>query len=179
MVYDVYTDGACSGNPGPGGYAFVVVIDGKDTLKVHGAKEHTTNNCMELTAIVRALKHVINGDFIKFDRYQEIVFNQKFPNRDKVINIHSDSAYCVNAMKQNWVQLWEANGWKTKSGQDVKNKELWEQLLDFVRRGSIMITFNKVKGHNGDKYNELADKLAKKAIENLNAKALPSERSAK
>lgn len=174
MVYDIYTDGACSGNPGPGGYAFVVVVNGNILLKVHGAREHTTNNCMELTAIVRALKHTINGDFIKFDRYQEIVFNQKFPNRSKVINIHSDSAYCVNAMKQNWAQLWEANDWKTKSGQEVKNKELWGQLLDFVRRDSILVTFNKVKGHSGNKYNELADKLAKKAIENLNASALPS-----
>lgn len=179
MVYDIYTDGACSGNPGPGGYAFVVVINGKDTLKVHGAKEHTTNNCMELTAIVRALKHVINGDFIKFDRYQEIVFNQKFPNRSKMINIHSDSAYCVNAVNQNWITFWEANDWKTKQGNEVKNKELWIQLLEYIRHDKTEITFTKVKGHSGNKWNELVDKYAKKAIENLNAKALPSERSAK
>lgn len=174
MLYNVYTDGACSGNPGPGGYAFVIVIENEVTLKCYGSKEKTTNNCMELTAIARALKHIIHADFIKFDKYQDTNYNMLFPNRSKVINIYSDSAYCVNAMNQGWVKLWKANGWKTKSGTDVKNKELFDQILSYVEKQGIEVIFNKVKGHNGNKYNELADELAKKAIENLNARALPS-----
>lgn len=169
MVYEVYTDGACSKNPGPGGYSFVVVLNKSVILKCYGHKDRTTNNCMELTAIVRALKHVASLGFVKF--YKDQVQSD---DRIKIINIYSDSAYCVNAMNQGWVKVWQANGWKTKSGYDVKNKELWEKLLHFVESSKLTIKFNKVKGHSGNEYNELADKLAKEAITNLNAEALPS-----
>ena len=158
MDYIIYADGACSGNPGPGGYAFIIMNENeKILLKVSGSKVKTTNNQMELTAIVRALVHV------------ETFENQ---NRKQTVTIYSDSAYCVNAIEEGWIYTWKNNNWKTKSGREVKNIELWLELYRFLKKTKMRIRAVKVKGHSGNKYNELVDKAAKDAIKNLNAKGV-------
>lgn len=150
MVYDIYTDGACSGNPGKGGYAFVIVCNDKPKLKLYGHKEHTTNNCMELTAIVRAIKHA------QSQYYESPGIND--------FKIYSDSAYCVNSINQGWVKFWRANNWITKSGEPIKNRELWEELLSMLESRKYKISFVKVKGHSGNKWNEMVDYLAKQGV---------------
>lgn len=155
MDYTVYADGACSGNPGPGGYAFIIMNGNEEILlKVSGSRSKATNNQMELTAIVRALVHIRS-----FEN----------SNRKQTVTIHSDSAYCVNAIEEGWIYNWKKNGWKTKAGKEVKNIDLWLELYRFLRSTKMEIRAVKVKGHSGDKYNELVDKAAKEAIRNLNA----------
>lgn len=154
MDYIVYADGACSGNPGPGGYAFIIMNNDGMNLKVSGSRRKATNNQMELTAIVRALVHI------------KALENH---NRKQTITIYSDSAYCVNAIEEGWIFTWKKNGWKTKAGKEVKNIDLWLELYRFLRSTKMEIHAVKVKGHSGDKYNELVDKAAKEAIRNLNA----------
>ena len=155
MEYTVYADGACSGNPGPGGYAFIIMNENKDVLlKVSGSKSKATNNQMELTAIVRALVHIRS-----FENH----------HRKQTVTIYSDSAYCVNAIEEGWIFTWKKNGWKTKAGREVKNIDLWLELYRFLTSTRMEIQAVKVKGHSGDKYNELVDKAAKEAIRNLNA----------
>lgn len=156
----IYTDGACSGNPGPGGYAFYMMWKNQE-LSVRGCKRNTTNNCMELTAVVKAIKHAVD---IPLNEYQ------------REIQIFSDSAYVINSLEQGWLLFWANNDWKTKTGYEIKNKELWQQLYELVYQGSKYnkFKFKKVKGHSGDKYNELVDRLAKKSIQDLKAKMAPS-----
>lgn len=162
MRIDVYTDGACSGNPGPGGFAFVLKATGSD-MKVWGFEEDTTNNKMELTAVVRGLRQALNVSTT--DGKREIF-------------IFSDSAYIIQAINQGWVLFWSQNEWKKKDGNEVKNKELWKLLLDLLSRNTKKnkVKFIKVKGHNGDPLNELADSLARMAIKDLNASKVPSKR---
>lgn len=150
MKYEIYTDGACSGNPGKGGYAFAIFSGSKEKLRIYGHKEQTTNNCMELTAIVKALKHVQHPYFASVGKKEVVVY--------------SDSAYCINSINQGWVKFWEANEWTTKSGSKVKNKELWEELLKLLSNKRFNIQFVKVKGHSGNERNELVDCLAKKGV---------------
>lgn len=152
MEYIIYTDGACSGNPGPGGYAFVVNVNNHTLLKVSGCKAHTTNNEMELTAIVKSLKHLIR-------------MHNDFSNC--VFTIRSDSAYCVNAITQGWPFAWRANNWLTSRNDEVKNRELWEEycvIHDSLGKKNIEVRAEKVKGHSGNKFNELVDQAARKAI---------------
>ena len=157
MHYKIYTDGACSGNPGPGGYAFMI-LGPKMNLKASGHKENTTNNHMELLAIIRALKHL--DSLIKTGR------------KNITVTIYSDSAYCVNSIEEGWLYIWKKNNWKTKNGSEVKNLELWIELYNFLNKTKMKVKMVKVKGHSGDKYNELVDKAAKDAItRNLNAKS--------
>ena len=152
MHYDIYTDGACSKNPGPGGYAFVVIKEGEKPLAGYGGKQNTTNNHMELMAIVRALKFVTGSKRKRLD-----------------VTIYSDSAYCVNSIVNGYITFWELNDWKTKSNSQVKNLELWKEYLSIVRNNKLLkLRFVKVKGHSGDKYNEMVDRLAKGAIKELN-----------
>ncbi len=107
----IYTDGACSGNPGPGGWGAILMY--KDNKKeISGGKDNTTNNVMELTAVIEALKLL------------------KFPCK---VNIYSDSAYVVNAFLQKWILSWQKNNWKTADKKDVKNKELWQELVKLTR----------------------------------------------
>lgn len=155
----IHTDGACSGNPGPGGWAFHMAWKNQE-LTVRGAKRNTTNNCMELTAVIRAIKHAI-----------DIELNDNQRN----IQIHSDSAYVINSIEQGWLLFWANNDWKTKAGSEIKNKEPWQTLYQLIYQGSKKNTFqfNKVKGHSGNKYNELVDNLAKKSIQDLKAKLGP------
>ncbi len=139
----IYTDGACSGNPGPGGWGAILMY--KDNKKeISGGKKDTTNNVMELTAVIEALKLL------------------KYPCK---VNLYSDSAYVVNAFVQKWIFGWQKNNWKTADKKDVKNKELWQELVRLTKIHNV--TFIKVKGHADNEYNNRCDELARKAIKEL------------
>ena len=159
MKIRIYTDGACSENPGPGGWASIWVSD--NGIKViSGNNPNTTNNQMELTAVVVSLRRVRN--------FLTALSN---PWMSKEYEIYSDSAYVVNSINNNWVDRWMLNDWKTSKGDDVKNVELWMEclrLLSKIRQSGVKITFIKVKGHSGDTLNEYADEIAKKEV--LNAR---------
>ena len=136
----IYTDGACSGNPGPGGWGAVLMY--KDAKKeISGGNKETTNNIMELTAVVEALKML------------------KFPCE---VELYSDSAYIVNAFKQGWIYNWKGNSWKTADKKDVKNKEIWQELYRLTTIHKV--DFIKVKGHSTNEYNNRCDELARNAI---------------
>ena len=137
----IYTDGACSGNPGPGGWGAILMY--KDHKKeISGGAKETTNNIMELTAVIEALRLV------------------KHPCK---IKLYSDSAYVVNAFLQGWIYNWVKKNWKTADNSPVKNKELWEELYGFTKIHEI--EFIKVKGHSDNEYNNRCDELARAAIE--------------
>lgn len=136
----IYTDGACSGNPGPGGWGAVLVWGNKEK-ELWGYEADTTNNRMELTAAIRALQTL------------------KFPCR---VELYSDSAYLVNAFGKGWLEKWQANGWRTSGKKEVENQDLWQELLLL---GQIHeIKWNKVKGHADNIYNNRCDQLAVEAI---------------
>ena len=138
----IYTDGACSGNPGPGGWGTVLMY--KEVKKeISGGAKETTNNIMELTAVVEGLKLL------------------KYPCD---VEIYSDSAYIVNAFNQGWVYNWKKKNWKTADGKEVKNKEIWIELYDLTKTHKV--TFIKVKGHSDNEYNNRCDELARNAIPN-------------
>lgn len=139
----IYTDGACSGNPGPGGWAAVLIYNGKEK-EISGGNKNTTNNIMEITAVVEGLKAL------------------KYPCE---VELYSDSAYVVNTFTQGWIFNWMQKGWKTASGDPVKNKELWQELYSLTKIHKV--TFNKVKGHADNHYNNRCDELARDAIKNL------------
>lgn len=135
-----YTDGACSHNPGPGGWAAVLVYKGREKA-FSGFEPETTNNRMELTAVLEALRAL------------------KEPCE---VDIYTDSAYIHNAFEKGWIERWQRNGWKTAAKQLVENQDLWMGILEAsaVHR----VRYNKVKGHSDDKYNNMCDMLARKAI---------------
>ncbi len=140
---NIYTDGACSGNPGKGGWGAVLIY--KDKFKqLSGANPQTTNNQMELTAVIEALRAIKDRSF--------------------TINMYVDSKYVIQGIEQ-WIFNWKKNGWKGADKKPVKNQELWVEL-DKLREG-LDIKWNWVKGHSGDVYNEMADKLATEAIKTL------------
>ena len=152
MKYEVYTDGSCLGNPGPGGYAFVIVKNGKELLSVVGKAKETTNNRMELKAIVRAVKHLCRNNL------ENTTVSEFFKSSGKVeATLYSDSAYCINAINEGWIYSWATSKWKTKTGEEIKNKEDYKltaktkiQMLDyqkhkFVDVGSGLLTLNKEK----------------------------------
>lgn len=139
----IYTDGACSGNPGPGGWGAILMIN-ENKKEISGGNKNTTNNVMELTAVIEALKLL---------------------KRPCNVNLYSDSAYVVNAFLQNWIFGWIKNGWKNFNKEDVKNKELWQELISLTKVHNV--TFHKVKGHADNKYNNRCDELARNAIKNL------------
>lgn len=138
----IYTDGACSGNPGPGGWGSILMYK-ENKKEISGGLENTTNNVMELTAVIEALKLL------------------KFPCE---VEVYSDSAYVVNAFNQKWIYGWLKNGWKSSSKEPVKNKELWQELYELTKIHKI--TFIKVKGHADNEYNNRCDELARNAIKN-------------
>ena len=139
----IYTDGACSGNPGPGGWGAILMY--KDNKKeISGGQKNTTNNIMELTAVIEALKLL------------------KYPCN---VSLYSDSAYVVNAFLQNWITSWKKNNWKTSGKEPVKNQELWKELYDLTKIHKV--NFIKVKGHSDNEYNNRCDKLAREAISKL------------
>lgn len=136
----IYTDGACSGNPGPGGWGSVLIYKGIKK-EISGGQRETTNNIMEITAVLEALKLL------------------KHPC---IVNVYSDSAYVVNCFTQGWIYNWIKKGWKTSNNEPVKNKELWEELYKLTKTHKV--TFNKVKGHSDNELNNRCDELARNAI---------------
>ena len=132
----IYTDGACSGNPGPGGWGAILML-GENRKEISGGSENTTNNIMELTAVIEALKIL---------------------KRPCKVNIYSDSAYVVNAFLQKWIYGWMKKGWKTAGGDPVKNKELWQELYSLTKTHDV--PFNKVKGHADNEFNNRCDEMA-------------------
>lgn len=151
MNYEIYTDGACSKNPGPGGYSFIFVKDDKITYTQKGYSSQTTNNEMELLAIVKALK----------------TLKEKCSALTLDVTVYSDSAYCLNPINLGWLKTWKNKGWKNSSNKPIANLKLWATLYKILypqRKSKVTINFVKVKGHSGNKYNELADQLAKSII---------------
>ena len=139
----IYTDGACSGNPGPGGWGTILFY--KDNKKeIWGNKKDTTNNVMELTAVIEGLKLL------------------KYPCE---VELYSDSAYVVNGFDKGWIYGWIKNNWLNSSKEPVKNKELWEELYNLTKIHKVH--FNKVKGHSDNEYNNRCDELARNAIKEL------------
>ena len=133
---DIYTDGACSGNPGPGGYGAVLVYNGKEK-EISGGEKNTTNNKMELTAVIEALKLL------------------KEPCS---VTVTTDSKYVCDSMTKGWAESWKKKGWKKADGKPALNTELWDQLLTLCEKHRV--EFIWVKGHAGHPYNERCDRLA-------------------
>tara|TARA_Y100000590_G_scaffold319937_1_gene362129 strand:- start:2119 stop:2565 length:447 start_codon:yes stop_codon:yes gene_type:complete len=145
MEVKIYTDGACVGNPGPGGWAAVIIFDNKKE-ELFGGEKLTTNNRMELTAAIMALEY-----------FNE---NEKKQLSLKQVKVFTDSIYLKDGITV-WINKWEKNNWKTADKKNVKNIDLWKKLQDLVK--IIPVEWNWVKGHSNDPMNELADKLAKQA----------------
>lgn len=136
LEVNIYTDGACSGNPGPGGWAAILSFRGVEK-EISGGEPSTTNNRMELQAVIEALKRLTK------------------PCR---VLLHSDSAYVVNAFKLGWIDNWQKKNWKNSAGSPVANRDLWEELLKLTQRHDVR--FIKVKGHADDAMNNRVDQLA-------------------
>lgn len=136
----IYTDGACSGNPGIGGWAAILNY-GENQKIISGGKENTTNNEMEITAILEGLKALK----YKCD-----------------VEVYSDSAYCVNTINKKWLDKWINNFWILSNGEQVKNKELWEQIYELLKKHNVEVI--KVKGHSNVELNNKCDKIAKSEI---------------
>lgn len=137
----IYTDGACSGNPGAGGYCAILSYNGQQKT-ISGFEPETTNNRMELIAIIKGLQALKEKCFVR---------------------LYSDSSYCINAFEQGWIYGWMKNDWKTADKKDVKNIKLWQELIALTRYHKV--EFNKVKGHADNEMNNLCDKIARKEIE--------------
>lgn len=140
---DIYTDGACSGNPGPGGWAAVLRF-GVHEKELSGSMPHTTNNRMEVFAVISAL-----GALKERCR----------------VRIHSDSTYVVNAFQQHWIDNWQQKGWKTSDGKPVENQDLWRLLLIVVKKHEV--EFIKVPGHADCAENNRCDELARAEIQKI------------
>ena len=138
----IWTDGSCLGNPGPGGWGFVAT-NGKDVAERCGGEKNTTNNKMELTAVIKALTAA---------------------RKHSEVEIHTDSQYVKNGM-QSWIKNWKKNNWKTADKKPVKNQELWQQLDELA--SVIKIHWVWVKGHAGEEFNERVDDLARTAAESF------------
>jgi len=145
MDIKIYTDGACIGNPGPGGWAAVIISNEKKE-EIFGGEKLTTNNRMELTAAIKAL------EFFSKEEGKQPSLNY--------IKIYTDSVYLKEGITT-WINSWEKNNWKTSDKKNVKNVDLWKKLKELVK--SYKIEWHWVKGHSEDPMNDLADKLAKRA----------------
>lgn len=142
MLVDVYTDGACSGNPGPGGWG-VIMTYGSHRRELSGAETNTTNNRMELYAAIMALEAL---------------------RRPSTVRVHTDSRYVQLGITE-WIEKWKRNGWRTSSRGTVVNQDLWKRLLESCEIHRV--SWEWVRGHSGDLMNERADELARAAIANL------------
>lgn len=148
MKVRIFTDGACSGNPGPGGWASIFNYKEKH-ITLSGNEDLTTNNRMELMAVVKSLKRIVQSK-------KEIEFE-----------LYSDSSYVINAINNFWIKSWIKNNWKNSKNEEVKNKDLWIKILGYLnysKENNININFIKVKGHDGNFFNEMADKIAKEEV---------------
>ena len=137
----MYTDGACSGNPGKGGWGFVIVEKDNVIYEKSGAEKLTTNNRMEMQAVIEALKEVHVRNFLSFE-----------------LTIYTDSSYVKNGITE-WIKKWKKNGWRSSSNSPVKNQDLW-LLLDSLVSSCSSLSWKWVKGHAGNKFNEMCDSLA-------------------
>ena len=140
-MVQIFTDGACSGNPGIGGWGVVIIIDKKEPIFLNGGERHTTNNRMELMAAIQSI--------LFFDKKNEL-------------EIFTDSKYLKDGI-ESWIYKWKQNGWKTSNKKTVKNKDLWIELERVISNHSI--NWNWVKGHANNEFNEKADYLARKYIQ--------------
>ena len=138
----IYTDGACSGNPGKGGWGAILMYN-QHSKEISGAQSHATNNQMELKAVMEALKII---------------------KKSHMIEIYTDSKYVMDGITK-WVNSWQKNNWLTADKKPVKNIDLWKELLDLT--SNHQISWHWVRGHSGDKYNEIVDKLARNAISSI------------
>ena len=143
---DIYTDGACRGNPGPGGWAAILVYGGKEK-ELSGGEPRTTNNRMELTAAIAALKAL------------------KYPCE---VTLTSDSKYLTDAVNRGWLESWKKRGWKKADKSAVLNVDLWEELLGLLEKHKV--TFVWIRGHDGHPYNERCDRLATAFADSLESK---------
>lgn len=139
----IYTDGACSGNPGPGGWGALLML-GEHRKEISGCEADTTNNRMELMAAIQALSAL---------------------KKSCKAMLYSDSAYLVRAFNEGWLDKWQKNGWKNSKKEEVENRDLWEQLIDLAGRHTV--TFVKVKGHADNEFNNRCDELAVAAYKAL------------
>ena len=139
---EIYTDGACTGNPGKGGYGAVLIYNGNEKRISKGLRK-TTNNRMELMAAIEALKLL---------------------KENCIVDLYSDSKYLTDAINQKWLSSWQKNGWKKSDKKPVLNRDLWEELLFHINKHKV--TFIWVKGHNGNPYNEICDSMAVEAYNN-------------
>jgi ribonuclease HI len=157
----IYTDGGCSGNPGPGGWAFVIVdADSASIIKeAWGTEGNTTNNRMELMAVISAL------EAWKQVSLKQVSWEQAPEKQSSLkIEIFTDSQYVQKGMSQ-WIKDWKARGWKTAGKDPVKNQDLWQRLDALA--ADLTIAWHWVKGHAGNTYNERCDDLTQKAIKSL------------
>ena len=145
MEIKIYIDGACVGNPGPGGWADIVLLE-NEKKELFGGEKLTTNNRMELTAAIKALEYCAEQE-------------EKQPSL-KHVKIFTDSTYVKEGITV-WINSWEKNNWKTADKKNVKNVDLWKKLKELIQ--SKQVEWNWVKGHSEDPMNNLADKLAKEA----------------
>lgn len=146
MIYKIYTDGSCLGNPGAGGWAAIIVDADNQREEIFGGDAHTTNNRMELTAAIRALEKVSDGSSVE---------------------LFTDSSYLKNAFTNGWLVKWKRNGWKTANKKPVLNQDLWLALDELI--SSRTVTFHWVKGHAGHFYNERCDMLARSCAARMNS----------
>ena len=143
QMVEIYTDGACSGNPGPGGWAAILMARGHEK-EISGGETSTTNNRMEMQAVIEALRRL---------------------KRPCQVKIYSDSAYVVSAFNQGWIRNWQRNGWQNAAKDPVSNRDLWEKLLEAARPHQIQ--WIKVKGHADNKLNNRCDQLAVAEIKKM------------
>ncbi len=140
---NLYTDGACSFNPGPGGWGAILEYKGIEK-EMHGSKKDTTNNQMEITAVLKGLAAL---------------------NEPCEVTIYTDSAYVLNTFEKGWIYNWLKNGWRNSQKKPVENKELWEQMLKLIKPHKV--NWVKVKGHSGHEYNERCDALARQGVQEI------------
>jgi ribonuclease HI len=137
----IYTDGACSNNPGKGGWGVVLIYNEKKK-ELSGFEDNTTNNRMELTAAIKGLKAL---------------------KEPCTVELYSDSAYLINAFNEGWVSSWKEKNWKNAKKKDVLNKDLWLEIIELINKHNV--TWIKVKGHADNEFNNRCDELARKEIE--------------
>lgn len=142
-IIEVYTDGACSGNPGPGGWGTIIIHQGIET-EISGFEANTTNNRMELTAVIEGLSALKETSL--------------------PVTLYTDSQYIVNANNQHWLDNWQIKGWINASKKPVANRDLWEQIISL--NAKYHPTYIWVKGHSSNAYNNRCDALAVQAIQN-------------
>ena len=140
MSITIYTDGACSGNPGPGGWGAILMWNGHEK-EISGGEAETTNNRMEMMAVIKAL--------------------EALKKENSPVTIYTDSKYVKQGVEE-WLAGWKARGWKSASKKPVKNQDLWEQIDSLIQAHTVKFVW--VKGHSGDEFNERVDKLAVAAI---------------